>query len=152
LLFAVLVGVTAHALWVARSMDTFKLADQLRRVAVVGDFINADVPPAAVIVAGEQSGSMRYYTHRAILRWEAATPESLSAIATALETSRRPVYVVLDAWEDPLFREKFARIGAGALDWPPILDAGTSHRTRLWKLSDRARFQRGERLSTIRVP
>jgi hypothetical protein len=152
LLFAMLTGVTAHALWVARSMDTFKLADQLRRVAVVADFINEDVPPAAVIVAGEQSGSMRYYTDRPILRWEAATPESFSAIATALETSRRPVYFVLDAWEDPLFRERFARLGAGALDWPPILDAGTSHRTRLWKLSDRARFQRGESLSTIRLP
>ena len=143
LLFAMLTGVTAHALWVARSMDTFKLADQLRRVAVVGDFINEDVPPAAVIVAGEQSGSMRYYTDRPIVRWEAATPESLSAIGKALETSRRPVYFVLDAWEDGPFRTKFAAMPAGALDWPPILDAGTSHRTRLWKLSDRARFQRG---------
>jgi len=152
LLFAVVTGVTAHALWVARSMDTFKLADQLRRVSVVADFINEDVPPAAVIVAGEQSGSMRYYTDRPILRWEAATPESFSKIAVALETSRRPVYLVLDAWEDPLFRAKFADLGAGALDWPPILDAGTSHRTRLWKLSDRGRFRRGESLSTIRLP
>jgi hypothetical protein len=152
LLFAVLVGVTAHALWVARSMDTFKLADQLRRVAVVGDFINQDVPPAAVIVAGEQSGSMRYYTDRPIVRWEAATPESLSAIGKALETSRRPVYFVLDAWEEGPFRAKFSAMPAGALDWPPILDAGTSHRTRLWKLSDRDRFRRGEALSTIRLP
>ena len=78
LLFAVVMGVTAHALWVARSLDTFKLADQLRRVSQVADLINEDVPPAAVIVAGEQSGSMRYYTDRPILRWEAATPESLT--------------------------------------------------------------------------
>ena len=153
LLFAIVMGVTAHALWVARSMDTFKLADQLRRVSVVADFINEDVPPAAVIVAGEQSGSMRYYTDRPILRWEAATPERRwRRPMAALETSRRPIYIVLDAWEDGLFRAKFPALPAGALDWPPILDAGTSHRTRLWKLSDRERFQRGESLSTIRLP
>ena len=152
LLFAVVVGVTAHALWVARSMDTFKLASQLRRVSVIADFINEDVPPAAVIVAGEQSGSMRYYTDRPILRWEAASPAALDGAMTELEKSRRPIYIVLDAWEDGPFRAKFAALGAGALDWPPILDAGTSHRTRLWKLSDRARFQRGENLSTIRLP
>ena len=152
LLFAMVMGVTAHGLWVARSMDTFKLADQLRRVSVIADFVNEDVPPAAVIVAGEQSGSMRYYTDRPIVRWEAATEQSLAAAVATLETSRRPVYVVLDAWEDGLFRAKFPALPAGALDWPPILDAGTSHRTRLWKLSDRERFQRGERLSTIRLP
>jgi hypothetical protein len=152
LLFAIVMGVTAHALWVTRSMDTFKLADQLRRVSVIADFINEDVPPSAVIVAGEQSGSMRYYTERPILRWEAATPEALGAAMTELEKSRRPIYVVLDAWEDGLFRSRFSALPVGALDWPPILDAGSSHRTRLWKLSDRERFQRGDSLSTIRLP
>jgi hypothetical protein len=152
LLMALLLGVTAHAIWMARSMETFKLADQLRRVSQVAGFINEDIPPAAAIVAGEQSGSIRYYTDRSIVRWEAASPESLAAVMNALEQSRRPVYFVLDAWEDGPFRARFAGVPSAALDWPPILDAGTSHRTRLWKLSDRERFQRGENLSTIRLP
>jgi 4-amino-4-deoxy-L-arabinose transferase-like glycosyltransferase len=152
LLFALLLIVTAHGLWVARSLDTFKLADQLRRVSQVADYINADVPPSAVILSGEQSGSMRYYTDRPILRWEAATPEALSAAVATLEQSRRPVYIVLDAWENERFRSKFSTVAAVSLDWPPMLDAGTSHRTRLWKLSDRDRFLKGERLSTIRLP
>jgi hypothetical protein len=152
LLLALVLLLTAHGLWVARSRATFKLANQLRRVAVVADYVNADVPPAAVILAGEQSGSMRYYTDRPILRWEAATPEALAAAMTTLEQSRRPVYIVLDAWEQGPFRTKFAALPAAALDWPPLLDAGTSHRTQLWKLSDRERFVRGENLSTIRLP
>ena len=152
ILFALALLVTGHAILVARSLDTFRLADQLRRVAVVGDYINADVPPSAVILAGEQSGSMRYYADRSILRWEAATPEVLAAATATLEQSRRPVYIVLDAWENEPFRAKFGALPAGALDWPPILEAGTSHRTRLWKLSDRERFQRGERLNTLRLP
>jgi hypothetical protein len=152
LLFALVLVVTAHGIWVARSLDTFKLAGQLRRVSVVGDYINADVPPSAVILAGEQSGSMRYYADRPILRWEAATPESLAASMTALQQSRRPVYIVLDAWEHQPFRAKFASLPVGALDWPPMLEAGTTHRTSLWQLSDRERFQRGERLNTLRLP
>jgi len=138
--------------WSARAHDTFKLADQLRRVNQVADYINADVPPAAVIISGEQSGSMRYYADRPILRWESATPESLAKAITTLEQSRRPVYIVLDAWEDGLFRAKFSSVLAGSLDWPPMLDAGTSHRTRLWKVSDRERFANGGAVNTIRLP
>ena len=152
LFFALMLGVAAHGIWIARSHDTFRLADQLRRVSMVGDYINAAVPPSAVIVAGEQSGSMRYYTDRPIVRWEAATPDDLAAAMATLEQSRRPVYIVLDAWEHGPFRAKFGALPSGALDWPPILDAGTSHRTQLWKLGDRERFVRGENLNTIRLP
>ena len=43
-----------------------------------------------------------------------------------------------------------ARAIAGYYDglWARIL--GASHRTRVWRLSDRARFLRGERLEIIR--
>jgi len=152
ILFVLLLGVTAYSLFTARSHDTFKLADQLRRVSRVGDFINGNVPDVAVILSGEQSGSMRYYTHRPILRWEAATPEALASAITTLEQKGRPVYVVLDAWENEPFRKKFSTVPAVSLDWPPVLEAGTSHRTRLWKLSDRDRFLRGEPLNIIRLP
>lgn len=152
LFFALMLGVAAHGIWAARSHGTFRLADQLRRVSVVGDYINADVPPSAVILAGEQSGSMRYYADRPILRWEAATPDALTAAVLTLEQSRRPVYIVLDAWEDAPFRAKFGALPVGQLDWPPMLEAGTTHRTRLWKLDDRDKFVRGEKLNTIRLP
>ena len=152
ILFTLALVVTAHGIWVARSLDTFKLADQLRRVSAVADYINVDVPPAAVIVAGEQSGSMRYYTERPILRWESASPDALAAAMVTLEQSRRPVYIVLDGWEHEPFRAKFGALPMGSLDWPPILDAGTSRRTQLWKAADRERFVRGENLTTIRLP
>jgi hypothetical protein len=151
-LFALLLGVTAHGLFVARLNDAFKLSDQLRRVARVADFINSGVEASAVILSGEQSGSMRYYTHRSILRWEAATADTLAAAVATLEQQGRPVYVVLDAWENERLRAKFPAVPLAALDWPPILEAGTTHRTRLWKLSDRDRFLRGERLNIIRLP
>jgi hypothetical protein len=152
ILFVLLLGVTAHGLYTARSHDTFKLADQLRRVSRVAGFMDGGVPYEAVLLAGEQSGSMRYYTHRSILRWEAATPEALASAITTLEQKGRPVYVVLDAWENEPFRKKFSTVPAVSLDWPPVLEAGTSHRTRLWRLSDRERFLRGEPLNITRLP
>jgi hypothetical protein len=152
ILFAFGLLVAAHGIRVARSFDTFKLAEQLRRVSAVADYINAGVPPMAVILAGEQSGSMRYYTDRSILRWESASPEALASSISTLEAARRPVYIVLDAWEHGRFRAKFGGLPMGSLDWPPMLDAGTSHRTQLWKFGDRDRFVRGENLTTIRLP
>lgn len=150
LLFAMLLVVVAQGIAVARSHGTFALAGQLRRVSQVAGYINANAPAGAVLIAGEQSGSMRYYTRRAIVRWEAASPEALAASVTALRRDSRPVYVVLDAWEDEPFRAKTG--GAVPLDWPPALEAGTSHRTRVWTLADGDRFHRGERIETLRVP
>ncbi len=152
ILFVLLLAVTAYSLFTARSHDTFKLADQLRRVSRVAGFMDGGVPFDAVLLAGEQSGAMRYYTHRSILRWEAATPEALALAITTLERRGRPLYVVLDAWENEPFRKKFATLPSVSLDWPPVLEAGTSHRTRLWRLSDRERFLRGEPLNIIRLP
>jgi hypothetical protein len=152
LFVALVLGAAAHGIWVARSHDTFKLAGQLRRVAQVGDFINRNLPESALIVAGEQSGAMRYYTGRPILRWEAATPKAVIDVLVALQRTNRPIYFVLDAWEHEPFRAKFAGVPAAVLDWPPVVDAGTSHRTRLWSLADRGRFLKGVNVSTIRLP
>ena len=110
------------------------------------------MPEAAVILSGEQSGSMRYYTHRPILRWEAATPEALTSAIATLEAERpsrlrRPRCV----GERAVPQQSSRRCLPPSLDWPPVLEAGTSHRTRLWKLSDRDRFLRGEPLNIIRT-
>jgi hypothetical protein len=150
LLFAVVVGVTAYHIAIARSLDTFKLADQLARVATVADYLNKNVHPGAVLLSGEQSGSMRYYTHRSILRWEAASAATLTEAFEKLVKTDRPIFIVLDAWEEPLFRAKLA--AAVPLDWPPMLVAGTTHRTLVWRLSDGERFRRGETVDTIRLP
>ena len=149
---ALMLGIIAHSLFVARSLDTFKLNEQFRRVEQVADAINHTAPSNAVIIAGEQSGSMRYYTGRSILRWEAATPDIFpKAIETVLK-AERPIYIVLDAWEMEPFREKFAEVGPAALDWPAMIEAGSSHRTLAWNLADRFRFQIGQRIYTIRIP
>ena len=95
---------------------------------------------------------MRYYTDRSILRWDAATPEALQGAVDALEKSGRPIYIVLDAFENELFIKKFAAAPEVIVGWPPMLEAGSAHRTRVWRLADRARFLAGEHINTVRLP
>lgn len=147
-----MLGIVAHGLFTARSFDVFKLKDQLRRVEQVAQAIGHSAPDNAVIVAGEQSGAMRYYTGRSILRWEAAAADAMPNAIETLLKAERPIYIVLDAWEMELFREKFPDLGPAELDWPPMLEAGSSHRTLAWNVADRWRFQLGQRVNTLRIP
>lgn len=148
----VILGVAAHGIAQARALETFRLADQQRRVAQVANFLSTTLPADAVIVSGEQSGALRYYTGRSILRWDAASPGALAAALAALNAAGRPVVVALDAWEHEPFRARFGGLPAVSLEWPSVFDAGTSHRTRVWRLSDRDRFLRGEHVQTRRQP
>ena len=148
----VALSLLAHGVSQARALDTFRLADQQRRVERVADFISTELPADAVVLAGEQSGSLRYYTGRAILRWDAASPEALVSALVALAATGRPVVIALDAWEREPFRAKFNAVPSVSLEWPPAFEAGSSHRTRVWRLSDRDAFLRGERVETVRQP
>ena len=152
LAFVIMLTIAAAGVSIARSNGTFRLSSQLKRVEQVADYVRDNVEPTAVIVAGEQSGSMRYYTARPILRWEATSPDAMGLAVRELDRSSRPIYIVLDAWEEGAFRAKYGMTPAAVLDWPPLLDAGTSNRTRLWRLSDRERFRAGEKLNTLRLP
>ena len=118
----------------------------------VAEYLAATQPADAVIVSGEQSGALRYYTGRSILRWDAASPEALAAALATLGTAGRPVVIALDAWEHEPFRSRHGGVPAVTLEWPPAFEAGTSHRTRVWRLIDRDAFLRGERVNTQKVP
>ena len=149
--WALLLLIVGDGLFRARRVDTFQLSDQHRRIQQVASHL-LEQPEDAVTVAGEQSGALRYYTGRPILRWEAATPESLARAIATLRAADRPVAVALDAWEEEPFRAKFASVAEVSLDWPPAVDAGTSHRTRIWRLADRDIYTRGGRVDTLRLP
>ena len=135
----------------ARSLDAFSVADQQRRIVQLGDF--------GASIAGRRGDRVRrakrldaLLHRRPIVRWEAATPETLSCAIATLERGDRPVWFVLDAWENDPFRAKFAGVPTVALDWPAAVKAGTTHRTSAWQVSDRARFIAGENLQTVRLP
>jgi hypothetical protein len=150
LTFAVALAIAAVGIANARALEAFALKDQHHRIVQLGQHLNTSAPADAVIVAGEQSGSMRYYTSRPVVRWEAASPEDLARALIALRAANRPVWFVLDAWELEPFRVKFADARV-VLDWPPAVTAGITHRTSAWQLTDREKFMKGESVVTSRL-
>jgi hypothetical protein len=151
LVAALILVLAAHGVASARAMGAFDLWSVHQRALLVGHFLDPLVMPNAVIIAGEQSGSMRYYTGRSIVRWEAVEHGKLGLVLEALGRARREPWIVLDTWEEEPFRARFGDIAEGRLDWPPAVDAGREARTRAWRVADRARFMRGQRVWTDRL-
>jgi hypothetical protein len=135
----------------ARALGVFAVRDQHARALLAGRYLEARMPDRSVVIAGEQSGALRYYTTRSILRWDVLTPESLGIATSRAVALGHDVWVALDEWEEGPFRAKFGGLELGTLDWPPALDAGVTLRTRAWRASDRARQAAGQRTTTDRL-
>ena len=70
----------------------------------------------------QHSGSLRYYGHRVTLRYDWMPPESLErTIALLRERGYRP-FIVLEKWEEPLFKKQFAASAIGRLEWRPLAE------------------------------
>jgi hypothetical protein len=121
----------------AQRHEVFRVAGRHSRASLAGRYLEARFAPNAMVVAGEQSGAVRYYTNRTILRWDVATADEMREAIATLQARRHDVWIALDDWEEALFRVKFAALEIGALDWPPAVDAGVEMRTRAWRLRDR---------------
>jgi hypothetical protein len=87
-----------------------------------------------VLLAGEQSGSMRYATGRSIVRWETLDAASLRAVLPVLDAQGYEVWWVLDQFEEALVRERFPGVPEAQLDWPPDVEGGPLMRTRAWRV------------------
>ncbi len=135
----------------AQTHGVFRLAAQQSRAALAGRYLDSSVPANGVVIAGEQSGSTRYYTGRSIVRWDFATPEALTAALDQLGSGGHEIWIALDTWEEEPFRNKFPGVSAVALDWPPRVEAGTEVLMRAWRLRDREPFMRGESYVTDRL-
>ena len=104
--FTVIVG--SH---VSRFIDTRDILDigrGERRYIEPALHVASVIPPDAVILAMQHSGSLRYYTGRLILRWDALDPAWLDRAVTFLRGRGIPTYVVIEGWEDERFRSRFA--------------------------------------------
>jgi hypothetical protein len=137
---AVLVGivfVSALGLRTARQLDVFQIAASTARARDAGHQLARTLPPRAVLLAGEQSGSMRYLTGRPIVRWEALDPRSLETALAVLEARGFEPWWVLDQFEEALVRTRFAGVPEAALDWPPEVEGGPLMRTRAWRIASR---------------
>jgi hypothetical protein len=134
-LLAVLLAITAANLTSARRHDVFRFAERNVRARVVGERLGAVLPVNATIVSGEQSGAMRYYTGRTILRWDLMDEAAMRDAVEWVTLNGYQVWVVLDDWEEEAFRRRLPALAAITLDYEPTVEsaAGVGIRTRAWR-------------------
>jgi hypothetical protein len=124
-----------------------------RRFALVGEFVRDELPPNAILLSMQHSGSIRYYSKRVTLRWDLLHPEWLERSFAFLRTNGYQPLLVLEEWEQPLFRERFgAHTKLGALDWQPIATHSGEIRTDIFDPADQGGSRQPVPTKTIAAP
>jgi hypothetical protein len=123
------------------------------RYVTIGRHLGRVLPPNAVVLSMIQSGSIRMYGDRLTVRWDMLEPGKLDAAVDAIESRGHVPYLLLEEWEDPMFRKLFGAASLyGRLDWPPAFEYRDIGRVRIYALGDRKRFYAGENVSPRLVP
>jgi hypothetical protein len=120
----------------AGNRDVFALWRGEQRYAAVGKHIRANAVADAVVFAVQHSGAVAYYGERRIVRFDHVASDGLDRLAEALAATGRDVWLVVDDWEEPEFRARFATQVRGRLDWAPLAEARVgSARVRVYDLA-----------------
>jgi hypothetical protein len=139
----------AHGIHQARGRHVMELQMFESRFPLVGEYAARALPANAVVLAGQQSGSIRFHGRRDTITWDAIARDRLDATIGALQQRGRAVYLALEDGEDAAFRTRFAGQEYGAVEWPPraVVDGPT--RVRVFAVSDRAGYLSGAQMSSM---
>jgi hypothetical protein len=130
-----LVAIAVHG-WVqfSRDLGAFAIGAGEQRFIVMADFVDRTLPSNAVVLSNLHSGAVRYYTGRAVVRYDRlAGPRLPSAVEWLRDHGYRP-YILLDGAEENDFRRQFAdTAGAiGRLEVPVLAEVQAPFRVRLY--------------------
>lgn len=107
----------------AAARDVFALWRGEQRYAAVGEYVRARASDDAVVFALQHSGAVAYYGARAVARFDEVAPDRLDRLCDTLAATGRDVWLVVDDWEEPAIRARFATQVRGRLDWAPLAEA-----------------------------
>jgi len=107
----------------AAAVGAFELWTSEQRYAAVAEFVRDAAPANAVVLTVQHSGAVAYYARRTIGRWDVLPADALDAFCVRLAAAGRDTWLVVDDWEEPPFRQRFAGAVRGRLDWAPVGEA-----------------------------
>ena len=136
LLLCTLAAVGSFNVVRAEHEQAFNMRRYESRYRLAGRYLASALPPRAVIVAVQESGSARYYTGRPIVRWDWLDPDLDTAVAALRARGRHPVFVIED-WERPDLMKKHPASATARLDWRPRAEFGDDVRVFLYDPLDR---------------
>jgi len=125
----------------ARARSVFDLQRLESRYVKAGTFVATTLPENALIVTTWESGSVRFYSGRPTLVWDALDPAWLDRALMFVSGQGFEPYLLFERWEEPAFRQRFAGSPVAALDWPPMAEIGAQ--VRVYRPQDRVRYLQG---------
>ena len=134
----------------AEIRNAFRLHLLEARYERAGTFVSQRLPPNAIVITSSESGSVRFYSGRRTLVWDALEPGWLDPTIAYLRTRGLEPFLLLETREEPLFRRRFASSLLGALDWPPAAEVAS--RVRVYRPDDREKYFSGVRTPTEYAP
>jgi hypothetical protein len=150
-LIALAAIVAWHGFSYARDNDAFQ-AQRERKYAVAGDYVSRRLPPRAALLSMLHSGSIRYYSGRATVRFDVIPESRLDSTIAELRRSGYHPYLLLEPSEIAVFQQRYAGHSALArLDWPPIAVMRASN-IRIYDPADRSASLAGRPPFTEIVP
>jgi hypothetical protein len=91
-----------------------------RRYAEVGAFVSRTLPPNAIVLAVQESGSVRFYGGRMTIRWDLIDRDWTARAPAELERLGLHPYLVIEDFELPQFRDWFGLPAGSRLPWPLV--------------------------------
>lgn len=91
-----------------RDSSVWDIQNLEARYPLVGQWFQVNTPPASVAIAGQHSGSLRWYGGRETIRWDLLSAEELVPAVQELESHGATVYAALEGTEQQAFDAKFS--------------------------------------------
>ena len=92
-----------------RTSSVWDIQNLEARYPLVGQWFQVNTPTTSVAIAGQHSGSLRWYGNRQTLRWDLLEPEELIPTVRELEAHGATVYAALEGTEQQGFDAKFSK-------------------------------------------
>ncbi len=127
----------------ARTHHVFDLQALESRFVVTGRYASRSLPVAAVVLAVQQSGSLRFHGGRETIAWDAIASDALDRTIAWLRANGRAAVIALEDGEEARYRARFAGERYGALDWPPSAVVHAPVRVRIYDPAGRDDYVNG---------
>jgi hypothetical protein len=144
---ALTIGLGVFGIRTAKARFAFTLHALEQRYRSAGSVVREQLPSNAVVLSGWDSGAVRFHGRKEALVWEGLDPAWLDRSVDWLDSHGHRPYILVESWEESGFRSRFGnQSGLGKLDWPPKYEIDRI--VRIYDPADRAKYGRGERVST----
>jgi hypothetical protein len=120
---------------VAAERHVFELQRLESRFALAGATAARDLPSDAVVLAVQQSSSIRLYAGLPTIAWGGVPQDGLDALVASLQSSGHRVFAALEDAEAQPFRDHFVGQRCGGLADRPMAEVAAAVRVRIYELS-----------------